>query len=93
MGDDARQALEESVPLSFPPTTLTRKDPDAMLPNSRQARLLQASLLEILDRVDAVKAEHEKLEGGNKFLQSYVYHPFQKPKPSNEITNIHARQL
>jgi hypothetical protein len=26
----------------------------------------------IVDRVEAVKIEHEKLEGGNKFLQSYV---------------------
>jgi len=24
----------------------------------------------IVDRVEAVKIEHEKLEGGNKFLQS-----------------------
>lgn len=26
----------------------------------------------IVDRVETVKVEHEKLEGGNKFLQSYV---------------------
>lgn len=28
--------------------------------------------MEIVDRVEVVKNEHEKLEGGNKFLQSYV---------------------
>lgn len=28
--------------------------------------------MEIVDRVEVVKSEHEKLEGGNKFLQSYV---------------------
>jgi len=37
-----------------------------------QAKALQASLLAIVDRVETVKVEHEKLEGGNKFLQSYV---------------------
>ncbi|KAJ4292698.1 hypothetical protein N0V90_009361 [Kalmusia sp. IMI 367209] len=37
-----------------------------------QAKALQASLMEIVDRVEIVKSEHEKLEGGNKFLQSYI---------------------
>jgi hypothetical protein len=37
-----------------------------------QAKALQASLMQIVDRVEVVKNEHEKLEGGNKFLQSYV---------------------
>jgi hypothetical protein len=36
----------------------------------RQAQALRASLMAIVDRVEAVKIEHEKLEGGNKFLQS-----------------------
>jgi len=36
----------------------------------RQARLLQNSLMAIVDRIETVKEEHEKLEGGNKFLQS-----------------------
>lgn len=30
--------------------------------------------MEIVDRVEVVKSEHEKLEGGNKFLQSYVFY-------------------
>jgi hypothetical protein len=42
---------------------------------TRQAKALQASLMEIVDRVEVVKSEHEKLEGGNKFLQSYVSSP------------------
>lgn len=29
--------------------------------------------MEIVDRVEVVKNEHEKLEGGNRFLQSYVH--------------------
>jgi hypothetical protein len=40
-----------------------------------QAKALQASLMQIVDRVEVVKNEHEKLEGGNKFLQSYVPQP------------------
>jgi hypothetical protein len=35
-----------------------------------QAKVLQTSLQAIVDRVETVKSEHEKLEGGNKFLQS-----------------------
>ncbi|KAF2753126.1 hypothetical protein EJ05DRAFT_226272 [Pseudovirgaria hyperparasitica] len=42
---------------------------DALLEQSKQ---LQASLLEIVERVESVRAEHEKLEGGNRFLQSYI---------------------
>lgn len=34
-----------------------------------QAKNLQANLLEIVERVESVKSEHEKLEGRNKFLQ------------------------
>lgn len=41
-----------------------------------QAKTLQLSLQAIVDRVEEVKNEHEKLEGGNKFLQSYVRHPY-----------------
>ncbi|KAK5678561.1 hypothetical protein LTS10_009005 [Elasticomyces elasticus] len=37
-----------------------------------QAKVLQTSLQAIVDRVEEVKTEHEKLEGGNKFLQSYI---------------------
>lgn len=35
-----------------------------------QAQTLQRSLSAIVDRIEVVKEEHEKLEGGNKFLQS-----------------------
>ncbi|KYG47934.1 hypothetical protein M433DRAFT_62078 [Acidomyces richmondensis BFW] len=38
----------------------------------KQAKQLQASLQAIVERVEAVKNEHEKLEGGNKFLQSHL---------------------
>ncbi|KAI9702180.1 MAG: hypothetical protein M1820_006262 [Bogoriella megaspora] len=48
---------------------LEREARDSLI---EQARLLQASLHAIVDKVEAVKTEHEKLEGGNKFLQSYA---------------------
>lgn len=34
-----------------------------------QAKQLQASLEAIVGKVESVKEEHDKLEGGNKFLQ------------------------
>ncbi|KAF1988663.1 hypothetical protein K402DRAFT_306223, partial [Aulographum hederae CBS 113979] len=37
-----------------------------------QAKTLQANLLDIVDKVESVRSEHEKLEGGNRFLQSYI---------------------
>lgn len=43
-----------------------------------QAKVLQMSLQAIVDRVETVKSEHEKLEGGNKFLQSCVEHPISR---------------
>lgn len=65
LSKDARQKLQK---YGFPPTCPTRAD------TSRQAQTLQDSLLAIVDRIETVKSEHEKLEGGNKFLQSYVDH-------------------
>lgn len=37
----------------------------------RQAKTLQSGLLALLDRVDKVREEHDKLEGENRFLQEY----------------------
>ncbi|KAI9771148.1 MAG: hypothetical protein M1840_002499 [Geoglossum simile] len=37
-----------------------------------QAKALHSSLLALVDRVESVKSEHDKLEGENKFLQSYI---------------------
>ena len=43
---------------------------DARRDRIEQAQMLQTSLQAIVDRVETVKSEHEKLEGGNEFLQS-----------------------
>jgi hypothetical protein len=38
----------------------------------RHAKILQESLLEIFNRIEAVKHEHDKLDNNNKFLQKYI---------------------
>jgi hypothetical protein len=40
--------------------------------NYRHAKFLHESLLEIFNRIDAVKQEHDKLDSNNKFLQKYI---------------------
>ncbi|KAH8815143.1 hypothetical protein F5884DRAFT_166207 [Xylogone sp. PMI_703] len=39
---------------------------------SQHAKILQQSLLEIFNRIEAVKEEHDKLDNNNKFLQKYI---------------------
>jgi len=41
-------------------------------PLNRHAKILQKSLLEIFNRIEAVKEEHDKLDNNNKFLQKYI---------------------
>lgn len=38
----------------------------------RQAKHLHDSLLEIFNRIEAVREEHDKLDSNNKFLQKYI---------------------
>ena len=38
----------------------------------RQSREKQTTLLALLDHIDVVQSEHIKLEGENRFLQSYI---------------------
>ncbi|RFU26320.1 hypothetical protein B7463_g10013, partial [Scytalidium lignicola] len=39
---------------------------------NQHAKILQQSLLEIFNRIEAVKEEHDKLDNNNKFLQKYI---------------------
>jgi hypothetical protein len=39
---------------------------------NEHAKTLQISLLEIFNRIEAVKEEHDKLDNNNKFLQKYI---------------------
>ncbi|RDW63919.1 hypothetical protein BP5796_10421 [Coleophoma crateriformis] len=45
---------------------------DARAELSQHAKVLQESLLEIFNRIEAVKEEHDKLDNHNKFLQKYI---------------------
>lgn len=76
MGDDARAALEQYALLFC----LESRSMWPGLTCNRTANVLQTNLLEIIERVDSVKSEHEKLEGGNKFLQSYIGELMSTPK-------------
>jgi len=53
---------------------------EAKIGLEKQAKELQESLLALLDRVDKVREEHDKLEGENKFLQDYIGHLMQTSK-------------
>lgn len=57
------------------PEDVEKLGDDARAQLLEQAKRLQASLMAIVDRVESVKEEHDKLEGGNKFLQQYVLYP------------------
>ncbi|OAR02721.1 hypothetical protein LLEC1_03344 [Akanthomyces lecanii] len=38
----------------------------------RHAKALQDSLIDIFNRIEAVREEHDKLDNNNKFLQKYI---------------------
>ncbi|SPN96593.1 related to bZIP transcription factor [Cephalotrichum gorgonifer] len=38
----------------------------------RQAKLLQESLLNMFQRIESVREEHDKLDSNNRFLQKYI---------------------
>ncbi|KAJ3473754.1 hypothetical protein NLG97_g10149 [Lecanicillium saksenae] len=38
----------------------------------RHAKALQESLIDIFNRIEAVREEHDKLDSNNKFLQKYI---------------------
>ncbi len=39
----------------------------------RQAKNLQSGLLALLERVEKVREEHDKLDAENRFLQEFVH--------------------
>ncbi|EKD17333.1 uncharacterized protein L3040_008980 [Drepanopeziza brunnea f. sp. 'multigermtubi'] len=51
---------------------LEKMSEDAKLQLNEHAKILQKSLLEIFNRIEAVKEEHDKLDSNNKFLQKYI---------------------
>ncbi|KAK2628269.1 hypothetical protein QTJ16_002915 [Diplocarpon rosae] len=51
---------------------LEKMSEDAKSQLNEHAKILQKSLLEIFNRIEAVKEEHDKLDSNNKFLQKYI---------------------
>ncbi|TVY28974.1 hypothetical protein LHYA1_G001715 [Lachnellula hyalina] len=51
---------------------LEKMGQDARAQLNEHAKILQKSLLEIFNRIEAVKEEHDKLDNNNKFLQKYI---------------------
>lgn len=51
---------------------LEKMSQDARARLHEHAKVLQKSLLEIFNRIEAVKEEHDKLDNNNKFLQKYI---------------------
>ncbi|KAH8676661.1 hypothetical protein BGZ60DRAFT_371475 [Tricladium varicosporioides] len=51
---------------------LEKMGQEARLRLNEHAKVLQKSLLEIFNRIEAVKEEHDKLDNNNKFLQKYI---------------------
>jgi len=51
---------------------LEKMSEDAKVQLNEHAKILQKSLLEIFNRIEAVKEEHDKLDSNNKFLQKYI---------------------
>jgi len=51
---------------------LEKMSQEARAQLNEHAKVLQKSLLEIFNRIEAVKEEHDKLDNNNKFLQKYI---------------------
>lgn len=51
---------------------LEKMSQEARAQLSQHAQKLHESLLEIFNRIEAVKEEHDKLDSNNKFLQKYI---------------------
>ncbi|KAE8452157.1 hypothetical protein EG329_001624 [Mollisiaceae sp. DMI_Dod_QoI] len=79
MSEDARAQLNEYVLSTVPcihlqtiPPQGRKKEIETNTELNRHAKTLQKSLLEIFNRIEAVKEEHDKLDNNNKFLQKYI---------------------
>ncbi|KAF4635494.1 hypothetical protein G7Y89_g2593 [Cudoniella acicularis] len=51
---------------------LEKMSQEARAQLNEHAKVLQKSLLEIFNRIEAVREEHDKLDNNNKFLQKYI---------------------
>ncbi|KAI5797402.1 hypothetical protein DFH27DRAFT_101680 [Peziza echinospora] len=60
------------TPVPPPPQPPHQPHDEAKAILEEQSKALQSGLIALLDRVDKVKEEHDKLETENQFLQEYI---------------------
>ncbi|KAK9378414.1 uncharacterized protein V2V93DRAFT_376139 [Kockiozyma suomiensis] len=68
--DDDDYAAAASTSASASPTAIGDKEKALQL--KKEAKMMQDGLAAILERINAVKGDYERLEGENKFLQDYI---------------------
>jgi len=68
MSESPLNDAQEHCHFVFYCTLLTNHESNS----NRHAKILQKSLLEIFNHIEAVKEEHDKLDNNNKFLQKYI---------------------
>ncbi|KAE9381699.1 hypothetical protein N431DRAFT_322406 [Stipitochalara longipes BDJ] len=75
LGEDDEEFDEDDARAMSPRRSsqdLEKMGQDARAQLNEHAKVLQKSLLEIFNRIEAVKEEHDKLDNNNKFLQKYI---------------------
>ncbi|PMD25146.1 hypothetical protein NA56DRAFT_543669, partial [Hyaloscypha hepaticicola] len=75
LGEDDEEFDEDDARAMSPRRSsqdLEKMSQDARAQLNEHAKVLQKSLLEIFNRIEAVKEEHDKLDNNNKFLQKYI---------------------
>ncbi|PMD40108.1 hypothetical protein L207DRAFT_428492 [Hyaloscypha variabilis F] len=75
LGEDDEEFDEDDARAMSPRRSsqdLEKMSQEARAQLSEHAKILQKSLLEIFNRIEAVKEEHDKLDNNNKFLQKYI---------------------
>lgn len=75
LGEDDEEFDEDDARAMSPRRSsqdLEKMSQEARAQLDEHAKVLQKSLLEIFNRIEAVKEEHDKLDNNNKFLQKYI---------------------
>jgi len=75
LGEDDEEFDEDDARAMSPRRSsqdLEKMSREARAQLTEHAKVLQKSLLEIFNRIEAVKEEHDKLDNNNKFLQKYI---------------------
>lgn len=72
LGKEAREEMRRSVSSRPPDRSVSVLRKPGTNPLNRHAKALQDSLIDIFNRIEAVREEHDKLDSNNRFLQKYI---------------------